>query len=219
MREGYSCPACDGSLRYQAQAQTLVRSLSRDGASSVAELAAEERFRSLAIYEPGTLGPFRDLLGPLPDYTTSAYWPDVDEGDDRDGLRCENLMHLTFDDGRFDLVITSDIFEHVRKPFDGFGEIRRVLRPGGIHVFSVPVAHPFPERSVARVDTSTDEDVMVLEPRFHNGHLVYTDFGRDLLGRLGEIGTPTETVRFDSPDPVLRRVITFRSRRTSERAT
>jgi SAM-dependent methyltransferase len=209
MRETYACPQCAGSLRYQAQAQTLVRILSREGARCLEELAEEREFRSLAIYEPGTLGPFRTVFECHPCYETSAYWPDVPRGKLRDGIRCEDLMSLTYEEDAFDLVITSDIFEHVRKPLEGFAEVARVLRPHGLHVFSIPVEHPLPERSVHRVDTSGPEDIPILEPVHHNGHLVYTDFGKDLLERLGVMGSPTEAVQYESPEPVFDRVLTF----------
>src|SRR5262249_25600166 len=37
-----------------------------------------------------------------------------------------------------DLVVTSDVFEHVLDPARGFSKIARTLRPGGAHVFTVP---------------------------------------------------------------------------------
>jgi hypothetical protein len=193
-----------------------VQLFSRDGAASVAELVKEPEFRSLAIYEPGVLGPFRSLFRSLPRYTVSDFWPDVPAGQERDGVRCESLMGLTHADGIFDLVITSDIFEHVRHPYKGFAEVARVLRKGGAHVFSIPVLHPLAASSVARVDTSGPEDVHVLEPRYHLGpgnsqHIVYTDFGADLCERLADVGLSTEAVRFPSPHGDLNRVVTFYS--------
>lgn len=219
MRETYACPHCAGSLRYQAQAQALIRLLSRNSAQCLKELAQEEEFRSLAIYEPGTLGPFRGVFESHPHYETSAYWPDVREGDYRDGMRCENLMSLTYEDDRFDLVITSDIFEHVRRPLEGFSEVARVLRPHGFHVFSIPVEHPLRERSVHRVSTARPDDVPILEPVHHNGHLVYTDFGADLLEQLGALGCPSEAVRFESSEPTFDRLLTFVSVALSDRPT
>jgi SAM-dependent methyltransferase len=219
MRETYLCPHCRGSLRYQAQAQVLTRLFTKRGASCLEELAGEQEFKALRIYEPGTLGPFRRLFTNLPGYHTSSYWPDCPQGEYRDGMRCENLMNLTYDDQTFDLVVTSDIFEHVRKAFDGFAEVGRVLRPGGVHVFSIPSQHPLPARSVERVDTTRPEDVHLKEPVYHNGHLVYSDFGRDLLPRLQEMGLPTEAVRFDAPEPGLEGLITFVSMREGKPGT
>jgi hypothetical protein len=59
---------------------------------------------------------------------------------------------------------------------------------------SIPTPHPLPAVSQPRVDTSTDEDVLLAEPVYHGsprdprGSLVYTDFGADLPGRLTDMG-------------------------------
>jgi SAM-dependent methyltransferase len=55
------------------------------------------------------------------------------------GHRSENLEKLTFDDASFDLFLTSDVLEHVFNPMAVFQEISRVLKPGGAHVFVVPL--------------------------------------------------------------------------------
>jgi SAM-dependent methyltransferase len=128
-----------------------------------------------------------------------------------DGVRCEDLHALTFADERFDLVITSDIFEHVRRPLLGFSEIRRVLRTGGHHVFTIPLKWPLDSVSRPRVDTSGAEDVHVVPPVYHGsptdpqGSLVYYDWGTDLVHLLAALGLPTRllegyfhNVTFDS---------------------
>lgn len=215
-RESHRCPSCQASLRYQGQAEVIMSLFAREGSTSIEQLVREQAFHSLAVYEPGVLGPFRRYLCTLPAYTTSAYWPDVAEGHRRDGLECQNLMSLTYPDESFDLVITSDIFEHVRKPYQAFEEIRRVLRPGGIHVFSIPLLHPMPANTVSRVDTSGADDIFVLEPHYHGGpgngkHLVYTDFGADMLEALAAMGLETTAVQWASGDDELRRLLTFYS--------
>jgi SAM-dependent methyltransferase len=214
LREGYRCPTCKASLRYRGQADAILRCYARDGATSISEIAREPAFRALHFWEPGVLGPFRAHFGPMPNYVVSDFWPDVRPGDERDGVRCEDLMALTFRDESFDLVVTSDIFEHVRKPDVGFAEVHRVLRPGGRHIFSIPVQEPMRAVTLERVDTSGDEDVYILEPRYHLGpnnsqHIVYNDFGRDLLDRLAGIGFDTDVIRFDAPNAEASRLLTF----------
>ena len=50
----------------------------------------------------------------------------------------QNLEQLTFSDNSFDIVITSDVMEHVRLDDRAHQEIRRVLKPGGVYLFTVP---------------------------------------------------------------------------------
>lgn len=203
---GYRCSACDAPARYQVQAQVLLSMYGRE-AESIAALVLEEEFAALSIYEPGKRGPFRRHLRFLPGYVMSGYGEDA-----ADGVRPEDLMALSFPDESFDLVITSDVFEHVRHPYVAFREVHRVLRPGGAHVFTVPGRLPLPATTVARVDVSGPEDVHLLKPVLHNDlHLVYNDFGADLLDRLKEAGFTTEVVAFSSPDPVAATVVAHRS--------
>jgi SAM-dependent methyltransferase len=137
----------------------------------------------------------RDISG----YVSSCYWPDVTPGEVHDGTRCEDLRSLTFSDDSLDLVITSDIFEHVRTPMVAFAELFRVLRPGGFHIFTVPLRWPLPSTTRSRVDSSGPDDVFLLPPVYHqspvdaNGSLVYTDFGMNLPDELRELGFETDT--------------------------
>jgi SAM-dependent methyltransferase len=48
--------------------------------------------------------------------------------------------HLPFPDGGIDLVLSSWVFEHLANPAQTFGEIRRVLKPGGRAIFLTPNA-------------------------------------------------------------------------------
>lgn len=199
VREGFVCPHCKASLRYRHQASVIIALFSCESSQSIAGLVAEETFRSRRVYEPGLIGPFRTYLQTLPGYERSYFWEDLEPGVERNGVRCENLQRLTFPDDDFDLVITSDIFEHIRDPDEGFREILRVLKPGGYHVFTVPHTWPLRKESVSRVDISGSEDTPLVPTSYHSsptdprGSLVYTDFGLELEDRLDAMGFSTET--------------------------
>lgn len=47
---------------------------------------------------------------------------------------------LPFEDASFDVVVAGELLEHLRFPAAVVGEVRRVLRPGGLFVGSVPNA-------------------------------------------------------------------------------
>lgn len=194
VRESFPCPKCKASQRYRHQAEMLLAHFARSGSASLVELALEPEFSGLRIYEPGVAGPFRRCFAGLANYVNSAYWDGVEPGEYRNGVRCENLEALTFPDESFDLMISSDIMEHVRNPDAAWREAARVLRKGGQYVFTVPFSWPISARTVARVDVSGPDDVHILEPRYHGdplnpeGALVYNDFGLDIADRLGSAG-------------------------------
>ena len=217
IRENFRCSNCAASLRYREQARVILSFYSRHQSRHIGDLSKEREFREMNIYEAGIVGPFRKFFQTLDHYVTSYYWEDVPPGDYSEGVQCQDLTRLTFDDSSFDLVVTSDIFEHVRRPFEGFQEIDRVLKPGGMHIFSIPVQHPMATETVFRVDTSGDEDIHILPPHYHGAprggrSLVYTDFGSDIIENLNQIGIE---LRMDPPswsgnmDSVTDRMITF----------
>ena len=217
IRESYRCGKCGASLRYRDQARVIVRVYSKNGAKCLKALCKEPQFSSLRIYEPGSIGPFRPILRKLPGYTSSGFWEDVGPGEWKEGTQCQDLMQLTYSNASFDLVLTSDILEHVRKPFAAFGEIDRVLKPGGLHVFSIPVLRPMTAHTRARVNTTGREDVPIVPEHYHSApgggrSLVYTDFGldmRDLLARR-DIHLRTEGPEAGGiPESLGRKIVTF----------
>ena len=222
IRESFKCESCGSSLRYREQARLILKHFSVKGSRNLKELVNEPEFRRLDIYEPGLGGPFRRIFRTLPGYRTSYFWEGLVPGEHRDGVPCQDLMNMTYGDDSFDLVITSDIFEHVRKPFAGFSEVNRVLKPGGVHVFSVPAQCPMRAKSVFRVDTSGPEDKFVLPAHYHNSptgekSLVYTDFGADMVDRLAEYGISLEMARpVEGPPAVTERMLSFFWKRTAQ---
>lgn len=201
IREGYPCSRCKASLRYRHQAAVILSKYGGARCGSFAELSEDPAFLGLHVYEPGIIGPFRKYLKKHPNYTNSYLWEDVELGGAKNGVRCEDLERLTFEDDSFDLIISSDIFEHVRKPYTAFAETHRVLKPGGRHIFTVPMTWPLKENTVFRVDTTGEEDSFLLPAVYHGsptdpkGSLVYTDFGLDVAGKLEDMGFETEVHR------------------------
>jgi SAM-dependent methyltransferase len=154
------------------------------------------------IYESSPCGASsRKLRKECKNYLPSQYYPDVQPGTFNRGIRCENLEKLTFADCTFDLVITQDVFEHVLHPAPAFREIARTLKPGGAHIFTVPVYQG--QKTAIRAEQTANEIKHLLEPIYHgnpvdkNGSLVVTDWGDDILDFiLANSGMTTEGFTF-----------------------
>ncbi|MFZ2651310.1 MAG: methyltransferase domain-containing protein [Burkholderiaceae bacterium] len=219
IRETYRCRECKALLREREQAQALLSCFTGLGAASMAELVRKPEFRRLRIYEPGTIGPFRKLFQGLAFYQQSSYYPQSERAQATKKLPHQSLEALDFADASFDLVITSDIMEHVRKPELALREIHRVLKPDGYHVFTVPLQDPLSARSVSRVDTSGETDRAILPENFHGDGrggkaLVYTDFGADIVDMLVRCGFSAALRRTISGSAQANRIYTVVSRRT-----
>jgi len=81
IRENYACPVCDATLRYRHQAAVIVELYGVKPAASISAVARAGGFADLDVYEPGVIGPFRDLLASAGSYIQSYFWPDVPTGE------------------------------------------------------------------------------------------------------------------------------------------
>lgn len=101
-------------------------------------------------------------------------------------FRSENLESQTFRDNQFDLVVTQDVMEHVLDPEKAFIEIRRTLKPGGCHVFTVPIYKASTTKVRARHGVPDGIEYLA-EPDFHgnpiddSGSLVTREWGIDIV--------------------------------------
>lgn len=181
-RESQFCTECGSSRRVRLLADALLEHYGRGEIASIAHLVEDDRFRALEIAEINAVGRMHPFLASLPRLT----WVEYPEQD---------IQDLTYADASFDLVLTSETLEHVPDFRRALRETRRVLRPGGRHIFTVPV-DPRVEQTRSRVG---------LEPVHHgrgggpfalvtrrNDMLAYTDFGLDLPTLLEEAGFDAE---------------------------
>jgi SAM-dependent methyltransferase len=97
--------------------------------------------------------------------------------------RCENLEKMTFKDGTFDIFLTQDVMEHVFRPDLVFAEVMRVLKPGGLYLFTAP-KHKTILNSYPRALIENGNVVHLRPPMYHgnpigDGSLVTWDYGTD----------------------------------------
>ena len=131
-------------------------------------------------------------LALLPEFSYSDYREGAGPGSVVDGVRSEDLMTLSYDDESFDLLITSETLEHVPDLGRALAEVRRVLRPGGRHVFTVPWLPGVPRtfaRSVLGPDGAIEHrETPICHPGGDRGYPVFTEFGADLPELLEAAG-------------------------------
>lgn len=53
-------------------------------------------------------------------------------------VACADLVHLPFEDNEFDAAMSARVFHYIEDPLIALAELRRVLKPGGRLVYSVP---------------------------------------------------------------------------------
>jgi SAM-dependent methyltransferase len=185
-----------------------VNDLARVSARSLADLAGVAAPRRLVVYD--TQVPFYAAAGcyPVPDIIAACGWIDVLLSRYRPDMQWgtflaprttnQNLEALTYADDSVDIVITSDVMEHVRLYDKAHKEIRRVLRPGGVYLFTVPHLRESTKnvQYVTVVDPSdSTKDRFETEPVYHiDGEsadgkvLAYRAYGTELDQDLASLG-------------------------------
>lgn len=204
VRSDYICASCGADLRHRDLASVILDEFGRGLFTTISHLVRDARFQTTRIYEPSLKGPFVKHFRKLPKYTQSYFWPDVALGESRNGIQCEDLRALTYADNSFDLIVSSDVFEHIFEPERAFEDIFRVLRKGGMHIFSIPYHWPVAEKSVTRAVEINGDEKHLLPPQYHvagdgSRSLVVTDWGADIVDTLEAIGYRVSVVRRSAP--------------------
>ena len=135
---------------------------------------------------------FEFLTKHCTDFTFSEYFP----GKARvvNGIRNEDITNLTFPSNSIDLLTSNGVMEHVPEDVQGYCECHRVLKPGGVLVFSVPL-YDTPE-SVKLASVSGDGIVWHGTPEYHDSRLqgpfsaptFWRHSWRDMCDRVRRVG-------------------------------
>ena len=207
-REGTRCGHCSASLRDRQLATAIIKASGIE-ADSLAHLCGTSAFRSLKVAEINAAGGLHRIIKGLPNLAYSEF------GSSTHGVPSENLLGLSYLDDSFDLIITAETLEHVPDIHVALRETYRVLKPGGVHVFSTPVVWNH-KKTRQRAVMQDGKVIHRLPPSFHgNGAtkgsdmLVFYEFGADLLDFCKAAGLEVELLK-DAQNPAL---VTFLARK------
>ncbi|MGA8622327.1 MAG: methyltransferase domain-containing protein [Candidatus Sulfotelmatobacter sp.] len=139
------------------------------------------RLREMDVLELDPRSPLKPLLSRARSYTRSFY-EESGSLEKKDGAVCQDITALAIGNDSLDLIVSSDVLEHVPRLDKAFIETARVLRPGGAHLFTVP-----PRAITRRRAEIVNGKVNHLEPPEHHldplspeGILAFWDVGPDL---------------------------------------
>lgn len=217
------CAECLTTSRYRSIARGIlqaIKELTGVEAESIAELPLAVENAFLRIYDTQTPFCYTTNAYPIPDLLAKCEWIDVQTSMYRSrepwGIALgpsttnQNLEALTFAENSFHIVITSDVMEHVRLDEKAHHEIRRVLKSGGIYLFTVPHFRSSRETFVRVAVTDPADptkDQFLTEKEYHGDAnaedgqaLSYRAYGTDLDETLGKLGFTVDYSKQDFPE-------------------
>jgi SAM-dependent methyltransferase len=169
LQQGFHCQICGSNLRSMALALALMSCFQFSGTFS--EFVKQPEVQRLKLLEVNEAGFLTQFLVALPRRLIKTY-PEAD------------MMALAFEDSSFDVVCHSETLEHVPDPIIGLSECHRILKPGGVLAFTVPIV-------VDRM-TRSRQDL----PKSYHGYsdgdridfLVHTEYGSDAWRQVIQAG-------------------------------
>ena len=208
-----SCPVCGRKTEFVARNPWLrdhficanCESIPRERALMTVLDTYFPKWREAVVHEssPSPRGVSLRLAKECTQYVPTQYFPGHRGGSVVHGVRCENLEDLTFESESIDLHITQDVLEHVFNPSLVFKEVERTLKPGGMHIFTVPLVNRSnPTRFRASVE---DGQIVYMESEQYHGSpvgdgrcLVTVDWGFDICRHIYEAcGLFTHIIHID----------------------
>jgi SAM-dependent methyltransferase len=200
-KESLDCASCGAKLRARRLAQSILKHVSPGGSGplprSLHDWARLPQSRTLSIAEINLIDGLHAQLATLPGLVFSDYRDENALEANAEGVACEDLTHLSYADARFDLVLTSETLEHVPDLQTALAEIHRVLKCGGVHIFTIPLL-PDVEFTFERATLLPDGRIKPRNgPLLHHpggdvGYPVFTEFGGDAARLFHEAGFDTE---------------------------
>lgn len=208
LRETLRCRGCHAKMRDRVLAAGLLDALAARGihAATIDDLA-QVLPNDVRILDTDAHSRIARRLRDHPGLTRSLYLPGRANGETLDDERMLNvdLEDMPFPDRHFDVVITSEVMEHVRHVDTAHREIARCLADDGVYLFTVPYDAALAETWLL-IDPETDEE-LVSPPHIHGDPMIreagikaYRVFGRDLVDDLARAGLRAAFSPVDRPE-------------------
>jgi SAM-dependent methyltransferase len=168
-REGHFCRQCGMSKRVRMLAWTVMR--------FVPDLSGKK------VLHFNQINQFHPVVQSAAELVETIYRPDLKFGEQVDGFINQDITRLQFPEASFDLAVHSDTLEHVFDYEKALNEVRRLLKPGGFQIYTVPLLHK--RRTRQRIGQVPDGRLVQLLPPSGHGlegeYPVIWEFGGDFL--------------------------------------
>jgi SAM-dependent methyltransferase len=218
----HECPSCQKE-RLWIKYGTLSRQVRCSGCRatnislSLLKLVQElDLPTSSAVYEMSFHGStFNYLISVYRNFYCSEYFGEnLARGSIHNGVRHEDVQRLSFEDSKFSLITSTEVFEHVPDYLAGLKEIFRVLKKQGVLLFTVPLFDI--EKNLQIAEQKDGKTIWLGKPELHDSRVwgvnsvpvFWRHSQRDLEGDLRSIGfEEVSAVNVKSPFDAVEQIV------------
>ena len=191
LRESLHCRKCAASMRDRTLARQLLEQISQINNRQYDQInnLKQDDLENIKILDTDAFSPISKYLNKFPNYIRSSFVDPINLNYEIDNNHFNiNLENIGFPSESFDIVLTSDVMEHVRNIDSAHKEISRILKVGGKYIFTVPYDDSSETHHIL-VDTQGDLDNYLVPPQYHGdpirgGIIAYRVFGRAIFEDL-----------------------------------
>ena len=151
--------------------------------------------QAVRIYAAEALSPWAlALRGRFPRFVGSEYLPEATGASLLFPVQHQDLQHLQYPAGAFDLALTREVLEHVPEIRAALSELARILRPGGVMLSTFPFRWSSKEGLLTARLKNGEVEHSVATPEYHSdphrpeGALVFYAPAWDVLDLARETG-------------------------------
>jgi hypothetical protein len=204
-RETLQCKSCGSTMRQRTLALVLKKVLLEHfGISGSTLRDAVARGDGLALWDTDAFSPLSAIVSSGRLSVLSKFVPSEPFGAELAAKTFNiDLQKISFPSNSYDVILSSDVMEHIRDDSSAHAEIFRCLKPGGAYIFTVPYNED-KARTTFLIQTSSERDLFLGLPHFHGdpikgGILAYRIYGRELINQLESIGFVVRFFWIDLP--------------------
>lgn len=207
LRETLRCRACGATMRDRQLAHGLLHVIATRLNQIEPDLLSfrQSPRGELSILDSDSFSPLNRVLRGLPGYVHSQFVPGRSNGDTlSDGSVLVNLEDIPFAGGSFDVILTSDVMEHVVDDARAHREIYRCLAPGGTYLCTIPYDPSLWGHRRLTQSTGT-EAYFILDKQVHgdphasSGIIAHRIYGRQVFEDLKASGYAVRFEQVEQP--------------------
>lgn len=189
-RESWVCLSCGSTSRDRMYINALALAT-----GNTTPLVDWSKNKSVHVLEAAGARAHPGILKNKFTYLNTSYVPEKMMDQNFDKNLYADLQSLHYEDHSFDIVMSSDVFEHVRLYKEALKEIFRVLKPDGIMVLQAPF-HPENRENIIRVQPEGDDDIFLCPPTYHDENtLVYRIYGAEFIAEIESAGFTVQVIQ------------------------